>query len=167
MATAHQFTLDAPRIRFYADAHRLDSTQTQTLAKYLRKWANRHGCCPAGVMHWCTQTALAPVYTKMALAVTHGDTGAHLLDDGAQTIVFDSGGAMHLHKPFRVAYERDSTLVTARQLALFVTVSATTTKVDWVVTREYLAEAVHSWWFAAYASVAAVASAVAVSSVAS
>lgn len=104
-AIAHQFRLDVPRIAFYTESTRLDSTRTDLLWAYVGKWATKHGYDPRQIRHWCTQTALAPSYTQAAQALQRCDThlSMHLVDDGQQSIAFLKRPArLQLRKPFRI-----------------------------------------------------------------
>ena len=134
---AHQFRLDAPRIAFYADDHRLDSARTDVLWAYAGKWASAHGCDPRRIRHWCTQTALAPSYTRAAQALQRcrgAPVAMHLVDDGQQSIVFHTqAGRLQLRKPFRIVQTTDRHLYprVVQRLCLLVTVDHTGATYDW------------------------------------
>ena len=136
-SVAHQFRLDAPRIAFRADDHPLDSRRVEVLWAYVTKWATKHGHDAATIRHWCTQTALAPVYTDAVRALQAHDSpheySHHLIDNGQQTITLASTGVLHLQKPFRVVGEHHphKALRVIRHVHLRVSVAVGCTTVRW------------------------------------
>lgn len=150
-----QFKRDAPRIAFYDNNHRLDSTRTEWLWNYVDNWASTHRCNPQLILHWCTQTALAPSYTRALQALQCSNTEMFLLDDGKQSIVFrtispetnDKGnekkrskyGQLHLDKRFCIFQKVVDSLKEVLKLSLHVVVDHTNAVTyDWKPTDDDL-----------------------------
>ena len=137
---AHQFRLDVPRIAFYANGQRLDSARTDLLWAYAGKWATKHGYDPRRIRHWCTQTALAPSYTRAAHALQRCDThlSMHLVDDGQQSIAFlMQPGRMQLRKPFRIVQTstRCPTPSLVQRLCLYAVIEPDGVTYNWRIVR--------------------------------
>ena len=119
-----QFQVDAPRIHFYIND--VKETDIDVICAYLLQDEE----CGQAALHWCTQTALAPIYIAKWERVikTYGEC-THLVDDGPQTIrILDS--KLVIKKPFKImreavdgsaslpAYSRTTTLTELSKIRL-------------------------------------------------
>ena len=144
---AHQFRLDVPRIAVSSGAHALDSARTTALSAYVGKWAARHGHSATAARYWCTQIALAPLYTQKVRALAAARAASrspatrmattHLIDDGAQTVALGEEGVLRVYKPFKVVCEAHHVLYPLRRLGLHVRVHPDTARVEWVEEERY------------------------------
>ena len=111
-----QFMVDAPRIRIYID----DELETSPPACIFSILLNRYRNVSTSLLatFWCTQTALASIYTtKMHELNPHLHRGLiiyHLLDGGAQKIRFQPNGTIIITKPFKICNQTMQTLVVIR-----------------------------------------------------
>ena len=150
VSVARQFRVDVPRMAFYADHDRIDSTQTDLLWAYAGKWALTHGCDPMTIRHWCTQTALAPIYVRTVHRLQQSDTplcSTHLVDDGQQRVVFHRTGKLFLCKPFRIVKSTTSntTLTVATHVSLHIEVGSQGSQVSWVP-QDHTGKEDTPWW---------------------
>ena len=107
-----QFIVDAPRIKFYIDG--VAETNTDMICAYFMQ--DENGTFDQGInaLHWCTQTALAPIYIEKwrEIAKARGDgLASHLVDDGPQTIRI-AGDTIRIAKPFKIMNEVQSGTLT-------------------------------------------------------
>ena len=123
-----QFKLDVPRIRIYIDGiyeSSYDIIFAYVLNRDISEYTNLR------TMHWCTQTALAPIYIEKRMKLYKKHKNIHLLDDGTQHITINDY-CIHISKPFRVCKEKkNGGLYFAYQLRLTVRVYASNYTVEW------------------------------------
>ena len=111
-----QFMVDAPRIRIYID----DELETSPPACIFSILLNRYRNVSTSLLatFWCTQTALASIYTtKMHELNPHLHRGLliyHLLDGGAQNIRVQPNDTIIITKPFKICNQTMQTMAVIR-----------------------------------------------------